>query len=116
MARGGGGVGENQKRGPTSQEEDTQAHRDGVPTNRNASGTSKLNVHRQFEKHDYNSETYVEKSHCMPGHKVPSIDQTPSGQTGTLSAELADHHSGPMTLQSAEYRGLVINTRKHETH
>ena len=35
------------------------------------------------------------ESHRMPGHKMPSIDQTPCGQTGTLSAELADCHSGP---------------------
>jgi len=27
---------------------------------------------------------------------VPSNDQTPCGQTGALSAEMADHHSGPV--------------------
>ena len=69
----------------------------GVPNNRNPSGTSKLNAHRQFHRHDNNSETYAEKSYCMPGHRMPSnFDPAPGRETGGSPAELAGHYSGPV--------------------
>ena len=57
-----GRIGTTNEEATTPGEEDTQARLDGVPTNTNPSGTSEVNAYRQFEKYDYNSETYVGKS------------------------------------------------------